>query len=156
MRANWEQTWARMAVAISQRSLCDRAQVGAVIVTPTNRVVSVGYNGAPAGFPHYDKPCREWCPRGAHSPGLPIVDREYNDCNAAHAEQNALMAADRSTWEAGTIYVLGDVCFTCAKLIANSGLAKVVVIRDGDDREYRKPDESYRLLRNCGIEVQVL
>lgn len=78
---------------------------------------------------------------------------DYSDCPALHAEANALSVCDRSTREGGTIYVLGDVCFNCAKLIANSGLATVVVMADGEDRSYRQSHRSYAFLEDCGIEV---
>jgi deoxycytidylate deaminase len=87
--------------------------------------------------------------------GGDILHPEYDDCYALHAEANALMAADRSTWQGGTIYVLGDVCFNCAKLIANSGLARVVVKVD-QTSDHRKPAATYRFLRALDIVVEVV
>jgi deoxycytidylate deaminase len=67
------------------------------------------------------------------------------------------MVCDRFVREGGTIYVTGHVCHACAKLIANSGLAAVVVALAADerDRAYRDPDKSYALLEQCGVEVVV-
>lgn len=151
-RPTWDEVWLHTAGAVAGRSLCSRAQVGAVIVDSSNRVVSTGYNGPPAGFDHGDDPCYTWCPRGM---GVTSLDRDYSDCPALHAEANALMAADRSTWAGGTMYVLGDICYSCAKLIANSGLAGVVIQPDGKPRSYRDPETSYAFLERCGIEVVV-
>lgn len=149
-RPTWDDIWLRVADDVSNRSLCIRAQVGAVIVDTQNRIISTGYNGPPAGFEHEEEQCSSWCPRGM---GVTSLDREYRDCPALHAEANALLAADRSSWQGGTIYVLGEVCYSCAKLIANSGLAAVVVQPDNSDRSYRKADISYDFLERCGLEV---
>lgn len=150
-RPHWDDVWLEAARTISRRSLCSRAQVGAVITDAQHRIVSTGYNNPPANFDHREESCEIWCPRAQAE----TIHREYDDCYALHAEANALMAADRSTWQGGIIYVLGDVCFNCAKLIANSGLAMVIVKSD-PFREYRKADESYRFLRSLGIGVEVL
>jgi len=157
--------WIEVARTVARRSLCSRAQVGAVIVTAGNRVVATGYNGPPAGFMYLTseplglgETCEHWCERGRASffgTETPTAG-DYSDCPSLHAEANALMAADRSTWQDGTIYVLGDVCHACAKLIANSGLARVVVQRDAIDRSYRTSETGYDLLRACGLSLLVL
>jgi dCMP deaminase len=152
-RPTWDEVWLEAATVIAERSLCSRAHVGAVITDSRNRVIATGYNNPPAHFDHRDESCVNWCPRAVKlGDGLSPL---YDDCYALHAEANALMAADRSAWQGGTIYVLGDICFNCAKLIANSGLAMVIVKTDAG-REYRKADENYRFLRSLGIGVEVL
>lgn len=151
MRPTWDDLWLDVAQVIATRSLCSRAKVGAVIVDPERRVVATGYNGPARGFDHRDEPCTSWCPRTTNV----HLNTEYSDCPSLHAEANALMAADRSSWQGGTIYVTGHVCSGCAKLIGNSGLARVVVRDDGRDRSYRGYDETYRGLRSLGIGVEV-
>jgi dCMP deaminase len=149
MRPHWDDVWLEVARAIAQRSLCIRAQVGVVIVDSENRIVSTGYNGPPAAFDHRDQPCNLWCDRGAGG-------EAGTNCPASHAEQNAFMAADRSSWQHGTLYVTGHVCAECTKLISNSGLSRVVVQPDDVDRSYRDYDDSYRFMRSMGIGVEVL
>lgn len=155
MRPTWDETWLAVARTVARRSLCSRAQVGAVIVDSRNRVVATGFNGPPAGFDHANQLCRAWCLRGNYDVE-DALHPTYDDCPSLHAEANALMAADRSTWQGGTVYVTGDVCHACAKLLANSGLARVVVQRDGVDRSYRTSETGYELLRSCGLAVDVL
>lgn len=78
----------------------------------------------------------------------------YDDCPSLHAEANALITSDRSLRIGGTIYVTSDICMGCAKLIANSGLARVYVSAKRYDK-HRNPDASYDFLRQCGLVVEV-
>jgi len=146
---HWDDTWIEIAQVIALRSLCSRARVGVVIVSAENRIVSTGYNGPPRAFKHNERPCAEWCERGR-------TNGEIQTCRAAHAEQNAFMAADRSAWQGGTLYVTGHVCTECTKLIANSGLTRVVVQPDNEPRAYRNSDDSYNFLGEMGVCVEIL
>lgn len=153
-RQTWDDTWFAVAAAMARRSLCVRAQVGAVIVDTQHRVVATGYNGAPRGFQHFGSACSLWCPRSMKDPGEPIAP-DYDDCISLHAEANAISVAGIDARDGGTIYVTGHVCFGCAKLIANSGISYVDVLPDGD-RAYRDPGRSYDLLRDCGVRVRIV
>ena len=141
-----------MADVIAQRSLCVRDQVGAIIVSPTQRIVAEGYNGPPAGFQHEGLTCDRWCNRSAWKGATGILQTDYSDCPALHAEANALMVCDRKDREGGTIYTTSHVCMPCAKLIANSGLAAVYV-HATQQHDHRNPLASYEFLRACGLEV---
>jgi dCMP deaminase len=148
MRPSWDQTWLTVADTVAQRSLCVRAKVGAVIVDPTHQYVVTGYNGPPAGYRHGSQPCSVWCQRTTSLKPAP----DYTDCYTIHAEANALLKSDYTRREGGTIYVTSHICWGCAKLIANSGLSRVVV--DGDSpAAHRDPIASYRFLQECGIQV---
>lgn len=143
VRAGWLETWLEVARQVARRSGCERAQLGAVIVDARNRIVATGYNGPPAGWPG----CSESCPRAFKTE--PTSD--YGDCIAIHAEANALLFCDRREREGGTIYVTGVVCWDCAKLIANSGLKRVVYVHDG--ATHRQPERSLEMLRMSGLEA---
>lgn len=140
-----------MAQAIAGRSHCSRGGVGAVIVDPRNRIVAVGYTGPPANFPETG-PCSGFCERAIYGPHSDTLI-SYADCVSIHAEANALLVCDRTDRLGGTIYTTSDVCWSCAKLIANSGLKRVVA-RD-TQHEHRNPQHSYDLLRSCGITVNL-
>lgn len=147
-RATWDETWDDVAQTIKWRSLCSRSRVGCVITDARHRMVSTGYNGPPAGFDHSDLPCRDWCPRGQ--------DEDNVLCVSVHAEANALISGDRSSWQGGTMYVTKHPCMECAKMIANSGLARLFV---HDERLEQEPKhtEVYRFLsEECGLEVEVM
>ena len=151
-RPSWSDVWIDVAHAVAKRSLCSRAQVGAVITDPQNRIISTGYNGPPSGFNHYESSCASWCDRSR----LSQATQGYDNCPSLHAEANALLAADRSLWADGTIYVTSSVCADCAKLIANSGLKHVVVASELEDRSYRSSRAGYHFLGAVGIGVEVL
>lgn len=150
-----------MAAELAKRSLCSRDQVGAVIVDRHNKIIGEGYNGPPRGFWHGGEPCVKWCQRvtnakiamklnGSEARGLHPI---YDDCPSLHAEANALLQADRSLCEGGIVYVTSHVCMGCAKLIANSGLQRVVI--QSAEQEHRNPSATYDFLRACKIEVRV-
>lgn len=136
-----------VADAIALRGDCERAQLGAVIVNEQNRIIATGYNGPPAGT---RDTCAESCPRLQQGAAVP-----YAACTTIHAEANGLLFCDRRDREGGTIYVTGAVCQDCAKLIANSGLARVVM-RSSEHDAHRNPDEVQRYLTRHGIEVQII
>lgn len=154
-RPSWYDVRLAMAAELAKRSLCVRDRVGAVIVDRHNKLIGEGYNGPPRGFWHGGEPCDRWCQRGK----LPI-DAEarklrdgYVDCPSLHAEANALLMADRSLCAEGTIFVTSHVCYSCAKLIANSGLRSVVV--RSADKSHRPVAATLSFLQACRINVTV-
>lgn len=96
----------------------------AVLVDENNHVVGLGYNGGPKAAPH----CTDGgCPRAqaGSQPGS-----SYDNCIAIHAEANAFLHSDYG--KATSVYINGLPCFSCAKLIVNSGIKKVCVMSDPD------------------------
>jgi dCMP deaminase len=150
-RPSWDDIWSQVADQVAQRSLCVRAQVGAVIVNADNRIVSTGYNGPPAGFEHRHLPCSEWCERGADPDG-----GDMYRCASVHAEANALLTGDRSSWQGGAMYVTKHPCWECAKLIANSGLAALLVYPVEPTPPAHHSYNTYKWLQEeCGLHVAV-
>ena len=149
MRANWNQTWIEVANTLAKRSKCINRQVGAVIVDQNNRPVAVGYNGPPANYPAAGS-CEKFCERGGSKdrPG------SYANCVSVHAEANALLFADRRLFESATIYVTNPCCFDCAKLIANSGITKVIMQVSKVD-EHATWDHVIEYMKMCKIETQI-
>jgi dCMP deaminase len=153
LRPDWDTTWMAVADTVALRSKCDSRQVGAVIVDSTNRPISTGYNGPPRNFPGAnDRTCNSFCPR-RQSGAQPF---SYGlSCPSVHAEANALMFADRRDYEGGTIYVTAACCQDCTKLIANSGIHRVIVRVDERD-SHRDPQASIDFLRSCGLDVRTI
>lgn len=78
----------------------------------------------------------------------------YANCPSLHAEANVISVCDRSQRECGTLYVTSMPCMDCAKLIANSGLWRVVYRDTPRGRERERRDESpIVFLNECNIEV---
>ena len=106
-----------MASAASRRATCQRASVGAVI-TYQNRVISIGYNGPPAGEPH----CfGETCP----------LDMFRTCVRSTHAEANAIQRIPEFIYRSDdeqmefTLYVTHSPCEACAELIIGEIITSV-------------------------------
>jgi dCMP deaminase len=140
----------QVADAISRRSRCSRAQIGAVVVSKDQRISSTGYNGPASLFPTEEE-CMSWCPRAQ---GLTTLDNTYDSCPSIHAEANALLYVDRSRVEGGTIYITDAACYQCAKLISNSGITRVVM-RIGTRAAHRLPDATVEYFKKCNIDVVI-
>ena len=124
-RPSWDEYYLNIAKAVSARGDCVRAQHGAVVVK-NHKIVSTGYNGTP---PNDDRSCGKTgkCPR-ALDPESQHSQGNYDLCWATHAESNALL---RASWEDlldSTLYVTGKPCPGCTKLIASSGIVRVVTL----------------------------
>ena len=150
-RPSWDQVWMDVADTVAKRSRCSRAQIGAVVVSSNQRIASTGYNG-PAATLEVEGDCIDWCPRAQ---GIVPLDNLYDTCPSIHAEANALLYVDRSRIEGGTIYITDVACLQCAKLVSNSGVAKVVM-RVGSKAAHRKPEATIDYLKNCNIDVTIL
>jgi len=149
-RPSWDRTWMLVAEAIGDRSPCVMRQVGAVIVSRQNRIVATGYNGPPALFPTKDV-CDTYCPRAMTGEQT----QSYGNCVSVHAEANALIYSDRHLYEKGTLYVTSMLCWDCGKLVANSGIRRVVTRIDWARDGHRNPDATLQFMRDCGITVEV-
>lgn len=129
-RPSRELIFRRFVDSVAERSTCDRLQVGAAVVTSDGRrILGFGYNGNAAGLPNQ---CDEL--RAGH-------------CGCVHAEANALISA--GDCRGSTLYTTDTPCTTCAKLIINAGIVRVV-----SNRRYRD-SSGMELLRTVGIEVSV-
>lgn len=153
-RPSWDEVWLNVARDVARRSRCVASQVGCVIVSLANTAAAVSYNGPPAQFraaANVDEMCDIWCPHSRDPNG---GRTDYLDCVSSHAEANGLMQADRRLIAGGTIYVTRMPCFMCAKMIANSGLARVVAMKSADDDD-RPTNLSYGILQRSGLEVEM-
>ncbi|MGI6374608.1 MAG: deoxycytidylate deaminase [Anaerolineae bacterium] len=142
MRPTWDEYFVEIATQVATRSTCLRRSVGAVVVRD-KRILSTGYNGAPRGLPH----CAETgCLR--ERLGIPSGQRQ-EVCRGLHAEQNAIIQAALHgvSIEGGSIYVTHQPCITCAKMIINAGITRVVCKSAYPDPLARK------MLEEAGVEL---
>lgn len=121
-------------------STCKRRQVGACIVKD-NHLLSTGYNGAPKGLPH----CTDiGCTR--EKLNIPSGERQEL-CRAVHAEQNAILQSHGKDLSGSTIYITTHPCVTCAKLLINAGISRIVYSEGYPD------SLSVEMLNEAGIEI---
>jgi dCMP deaminase len=150
---------------MAERSRCPTG-AGCVIVDSQNRVVATGYAGPPAAYSQVDEEeaqfigCAAYCRRrqvieqhSAESHGFPQIELDYSDCPSSHAEMNAISFADRSRTEGGTFYISRSPCVACTKVIANSGVIRVVWKIDGQVGGSRNPGFAHQLFMDCSIKV---
>lgn len=141
-RPDWDVYFLEIASLVATRSTCRRRQVGAVLVRD-KRVLTTGYNGAPANLKH----CLDiGCLREERA--IPSGERQEL-CRGLHAEQNAIIqAALYGVPIAGaTIYVTCQPCVTCAKMLINCKVNRIVMAGD-------YPDEFARsMLTEAGIDL---
>jgi len=141
-RPSWDEYFMKITRLVSERSTCLRRKVGAIIVKD-KRIISTGYNGAPRGLAH----CLDiGCLR--EKLGIPSGERQEL-CRGVHAEQNAIIQAASSgtSMEGATMYCTTAPCATCAKMIINAGIKRLVLAE-------RYPDKlGEELIKEAGIET---
>jgi len=141
-RLSWDDYFMEITHLVAKRSTCLRRHVGAVIVRD-KRILATGYNGAPRGLPH----CSETgCLR--EKLGVPSGQKQEL-CRGLHAEQNAIIQAALSgvSIQDAQIYTVTQPCITCAKMIINAGINRVVY-----SESYPDP-LAEEMLKEAGIEM---
>ena len=143
---SWDEYFMAIANLSSMRSKDPSTQVGACIVGHDNRILSIGYNGAPNGFDDKKFP---WEREGN------MLDTKY--AYVCHGEMNAILnyRGSRKDLENAKIYVDLFPCNECAKLIIQSGIKEIYYICD----KYKDTDgvkASKRMLDECGVKYKEL
>lgn len=145
-RPSFDEIYMDLAENLANRSHCVKIKVGAVLTKDT-RIVSLGYNGPPAGTHNCDT---EWpeagCPR----------DSKGGCSLALHAEQNAIIYASKNNvaLEGCTIYVTLAPCLSCARIIFASGIKKVIYLNSYAEFKGIGKEEGVDFLQQFGVEVQ--
>jgi dCMP deaminase len=133
-----------IAYIVAEQATCLSAAKGAVIVRDGKFIISTGYNGAPMGVGScLDKnQCHKRALGFGHGEG-------HHVCLASHAEANAIIIAARlgASTEGATMYCTHKPCFSCAKMIINSGIKTVIFIEDYPD-QYTED-----ILEQAGVEL---
>lgn len=129
--ARYDDLYMDIAKRVSEMSYDTDTKVGAVIVKDGN-IISMGWNGTPAGFPNE-------CKSTTTGSTLPYV---------IHAEANAIckLSRDGGNGLDATIYTTVAPCMECTKLILQSGIKEVVVVKAEE-----KYMDSYKILNEKGM-----
>lgn len=112
-RPTWDNYFKNITIVTSERSPCERLQVGCLLVKD-NRIVSQGYNGFLPGCPHQS------------------IIRDNHEQATVHAEQNAVAdCAKRGVNCLGsTAYITHYPCIICCRILLASGIKKIKYIND--------------------------
>jgi dCMP deaminase len=137
VRQSWNEYFMNIAKVLAERSSCDRAYVGAVIVNGDNRIIATGYNGSV----------------GSKTPQCDDIGHVMRDghCIATlHAEINciAYCAREGIPLKGSKIYVTHFPCLNCTKALIQSGITKVYYLDD-----YRMDDYAVELFAMNNIET---
>lgn len=139
MKQKWVDAFMDTAQRFAQLSSAKRLQVGAVVVKD-NRIISIGYNGTPAGW---DNTCEE-----------EVIDDRWYVTNKTkpeviHAEANAIakLASSNESGKDSEMFITHAPCIHCAKMIYGAGISRVYY-----KNSYRD-DSGLNFLTNCNIEV---
>ena len=138
----WDSYFMGVAMLSAQRSKDPNTQVGACIVSKDNKILSVGYNGAPNGYNDEHMP---WDREGD------FINTKY--AYVCHAELNAILNNKGSVLENARIYVDLFPCNECAKAIIQSGIKEIVYKSD----KYIGTDGnivSKKMLDYCGVKYR--
>lgn len=146
-RPSWDEYFLGIKAMVAGRATCDRGRSGCVIVKDKH-ILTTGYVGSPIGIAHCDE-----------------IGHEMNDVvhpngtvtkhcvRTIHAEMNAIVQAARLgiPLDGATLYCKMTPCYTCAKLIINAGIVRVVARRD-----YHAAAQSKELFKKCGIDFSIV
>ena len=147
VRPTWDEYFMEIANTVSKRATCDRGRSGCVIVRD-RQILVTGYVGSPNGLPHCDDVGHQM-KKTIHEDG-----HVTNHCvRTVHAEQNAIcQAAKRGiALEGATLYCRMTPCRTCAMLIINCGIKRVVC-----ENKYHAGEESEEMFRQAGIQLEYM
>lgn len=132
----WDKRFLELASMVGSWSKDPSTKVGCVI-TNDNRFISLGYNGFPSKIVDDSR----------------LLDREEKYKIVIHAERNAILFAQRDLTNC-TIYTIPFMpCSSCASLIIQAGISRVVSYKDIPERWKDSFELSKQLFIEAGIEV---
>jgi dCMP deaminase len=143
-RPSWDEYFMEIADTVAKRATCDRGRSGCVIVRD-KQILVTGYVGSPRGLPHCDDVGHQ-LKQVVHEDG-----HSTTHCvRTVHAEQNAITQAARLgiPLEGSTLYCRMTPCRTCAMLIINCGIIRVVC-----EKKYHAGSESEEMFKKAGVEI---
>jgi len=142
MKAKLKRAYMDVAYRFGELSHARRLHVGAIVVKD-DRIISIGYNGMPAGW---DNDCEDkvWTQDGDY--GLKTKPE------VLHAESNAIakLAKSNDSGLGADLFVTHAPCLDCAKLVYQSGIKRVYY------SENYRDDSGIQFLQKSKILVEKL
>ena len=134
VRPSWDEYFLKLADTVASRATCDRGRSGCVIVKD-RQILVTGYVGSPRGLPHCDD-VGHLMKKVIHENGSVT----QHCVRTVHAEQNG-----------STLYCRMTPCRTCAMLIINCGIERVVC-----ERKYHAGAESEAMFTEAGVKLEFI
>lgn len=168
MKQKFKQAYMKTAETFAELSHARRLHVGAIVVKD-DRIISIGYNGMPAGWDNncedkvYDTGAGGWVSPEEFELMYPYT--EYNEDaeeeyryglktkpEVLHAETNAIakLAKSNESGDGAVLFVTHAPCLDCAKLVYQSGLNSVFY------RNSYRDDSGIQFLKKAGVIVEKL
>lgn len=119
MKQKFIDAYMDVAERFAKLSSAKRLQVGAIVVKD-DRIISIGYNGMPAGW---DNTCEEVLECRDSSGGIVTKTKP----EVIHAEANAIakLAKGSESGDGSTMFLTHAPCIDCAKQVYTAGIKKV-------------------------------
>lgn len=151
MKPKLKEAYMKTAETFAELSYAKRLHVGAIVVKD-DRIISIGYNGMPAGWDNNCEYEETYSTQDAPGDDFKIVRTGIlkTKPEVLHAETNAIAKLAKST-ESGlnaTLFVTHSPCLDCAKLIYQSGINSVYY------RNAYRSDDGIAFLKQSGIKVE--
>ena len=146
-RPDWDEYFMKIVDVVSSRATCDRGRTACIAVL-NRQLLASGYVGAPTGIPDCDEVGHE-----LHTVKNPDGSESIHCIRTVHAEQNVIAQAARIgvSLEGSTLYCKLAPCYTCAKLLINAGIKRVVAAN-----AYQQGNVAVKLLESAGVELCIL
>ena len=136
-RPTWDEYFMMAAKLIAVMATCPKLRVGTVIVK-NKRIISSGFNGAPAGHPH----CMDV--------GCMIFEDEGSSCRRViHSEHNAILQNSKDV-AGGSLYTPYMPCIDCMKPIVASGISEVIF-----EKEYQGYKQRYQMSKELASQAGI-
>ena len=140
MKEKFKRAYMQTAQTFAELSHARRLKVGAIVVKE-DRIISIGYNGMPAGW---DNDCEE---ETRYEDGGVLLKTKSE---VLHAETNAIakLAKSNDSGNGATMFITHSPCIECAKLIYQSGINHVMYMQNYRD------DAGIKFLEQSGVQVE--
>jgi len=147
VRPTWDEYFMGIVDATSKRATCDRGRT-AVVIVRDRMILTTGYVGSPIGQPHCDEVGHQM-KKLIHEDG-----HESQHCvRTIHGEVNAIALAARKgiAIDGATLYCKLEPCYTCAKMLINAGIKRVVC-----RKRYHAAQDTRELFAKAGVVLECL
>jgi dCMP deaminase len=146
-RPSWDEYFMGIVHAVAARGTCERGRTATVVVR-NKRILATGYVGAPMGLPDCDEIGHQM-KKTVHEDG----SESWHCVRTTHSELNALALAARNgvAVDGATMYMKMAPCYTCAKVLINAGIVRVVC-----EKDYHVTSDSKKIFKQAGIKLEIL